>query len=116
MSVDEMDAGWVPAACTLPTAERPLRSAEFDELFAASLTRVARPATETVSLQLDPVPGVAARAASLAVRETDCCSFFSFTLTAANGELRLDVSVPPGQVEVLDALAARAATAAGSRS
>jgi hypothetical protein len=25
---------WTPDACTLPTADRPLRVAEFDELFA----------------------------------------------------------------------------------
>jgi hypothetical protein len=25
--------GWVPEACTLPTAERPVRRAEFDNLF-----------------------------------------------------------------------------------
>ncbi|WP_245718914.1 hypothetical protein [Micromonospora rhizosphaerae] len=31
------DDDWVPEACTLPTAERPLRVAEFDELFATAL-------------------------------------------------------------------------------
>ena len=29
-------------ACTLPTAERPLRLAEFDELFATAVRRVER--------------------------------------------------------------------------
>ncbi|WP_433352534.1 hypothetical protein ACQP25_05150 [Microtetraspora malaysiensis] len=28
---------WTPAECTLPTEERPLRVAEFDELFASAL-------------------------------------------------------------------------------
>ena len=28
---------WVPAACTLPTTEQPLRRAEFDGLFAKDL-------------------------------------------------------------------------------
>lgn len=28
------DQGWAPPACTLPAAERPLRLAEFDALFA----------------------------------------------------------------------------------
>jgi hypothetical protein len=30
----------VPDACTLPTAEQPLRLAEFDELFATAVRRV----------------------------------------------------------------------------
>ncbi|MFI7416085.1 hypothetical protein [Nonomuraea sp. NPDC049684] len=29
-----LSPGWTPSACTLPTAERPLRVAEFGELFA----------------------------------------------------------------------------------
>jgi len=29
---------WVPAACTLPTAEQPLRPAEFDALFTSAAT------------------------------------------------------------------------------
>ena len=33
--VDPLD--WAPEACSLPTAERPLRVAEFDELFTAVL-------------------------------------------------------------------------------
>ena len=34
MSIDQ---GWVPQACALPTGEQPLRSAEFDDLFATAL-------------------------------------------------------------------------------
>ena len=35
---------WVaPEACTLPTAQQPLRVAEFDDLFANSVTWVDRP-------------------------------------------------------------------------
>ena len=60
-------------------------------------------------------PEVAGRAAELAARETGCCSFFAFTLTATGGALTLDASVADPHVEVLDALAARASeTAAGS--
>ncbi|MEU9473975.1 hypothetical protein AB0D78_47270 [Streptomyces avermitilis] len=29
---------WIPASCTLPTTEQPLRVAEFDALFAERLT------------------------------------------------------------------------------
>ncbi|GAA2799200.1 hypothetical protein [Nonomuraea dietziae] len=46
--------------------------------------------------------------------ENGCCSFFSFTLTIADGGLTLEVAVPQEQVEVLDALQARAGAASGS--
>jgi hypothetical protein len=39
-------------------------------------------------------------------RETACCSFFTFTLTATGGALELAVAVPDSHVEVLDGLAA----------
>ncbi|MEV4838269.1 hypothetical protein AB0K05_27425 [Nonomuraea sp. NPDC049486] len=38
-----LDQAWVPSACTLPTAEQPLRVAEFDALFADAVRAVARP-------------------------------------------------------------------------
>jgi hypothetical protein len=43
----------------------------------------------------------------LAVREGQCCSFFTFTLTSDRAGLWLDVSVPEAQVSILDALAGR---------
>ena len=103
-----MSTPWVPASCTLPTVEQPLREAEFDALFADAVERVERPGPERVSLTLRPAPEVAARAADLAVRETGCCSFFTFSVIATAGELRLDVAVAAGHADVLDALAARA--------
>jgi hypothetical protein len=96
--------GWVPQACTLPTAERPLRVAEFDELFASGLLGVERVAPTHLRLVLEPALEVRAR--DLAARETACCSFFEFAFTATASELLLDVVVPPAHVDVLDALAA----------
>ncbi|WP_330275110.1 hypothetical protein OG205_05300 [Lentzea sp. NBC_00516] len=96
---------WAPEACTLPTAERPFRQAEFDELLATAVRH--RPERTRLVLDLEPRPEVAARAADLAVRETGCCSFFTFELTATGGGLSLAISVPDAQAEVLDALAAR---------
>lgn len=98
----------VPPACTLPTAQQPLRRSEFDGLFASAVRSVERVDRLRVRLELVPEPAVAARAANLMVRETECCSFFTFTLTATGGRLSADVTVPPGQVQVLDALADRA--------
>ena len=108
-----MDGTWVPDACTLPTVEQPLRSTEFDELFRDATTAVERIDARRVRLVLRPEAQVAARAADLTVRETQCCSFFRFTLTATGGGLTLDITAPPGQVAVLDALVDRARTAAG---
>lgn len=104
---------WVPQACTLPPAQQPLRLAEFDDLFATAVRSVARVDARRLRLELAPQAAVAARAADLAVRETGCCSFFTFTLAATGGQVWLEVSVPDGQVEVLDALAAAATATAG---
>lgn len=45
---------WAPQACTLPTAEQPLRIAEFDNLFATGLRGLDRVAPTTLQLHLDP--------------------------------------------------------------
>ncbi|MET7334731.1 hypothetical protein [Nonomuraea sp. NPDC005650] len=105
------DLGWAPSACTLPTAERPLRVAEFDALFADAVHTAVRPERTRLRLGLGFSPDHAARAAELAARENCCCSFFTFTLTIADGTLALEVAVPPEHVDVLDALQARASAA-----
>jgi hypothetical protein len=107
-----LDLGWAPSACTLPTAERPLRVAEFDTLFADAVRAVARPDRARLRLELVFGPDHAARAAELAARENGCCSFFTFTLTVADGSLTLEATVPPEHVDVLDALQARAGAVA----
>ncbi|MEV0194893.1 hypothetical protein [Nonomuraea sp. NPDC050691] len=48
----------------------------------------------------------------LVARETECCSFFGFTLTTGGKGLTLDVEVPAVHTKVLDRLAARAIEAA----
>ncbi|MGW5263822.1 hypothetical protein ACWEQG_22865 [Microbispora sp. NPDC004025] len=110
-----IDQGWVPSACTLPTAEQPLRLAEFDALFAEAVQAVRREERERLRLDLVLTPEHAARAAELTARENGCCSFFTFVLTVGGGGLTLDVAVPPEHVAVLDALQARAGSRAGAR-
>lgn len=98
---------WVPPSCTLPTAEQPLRVAEFDELFAGAVTGAERAEPGRLTLRLEPTPRVAATAARLAVEEASCCSFFTFALTTTGGQLTLDITVGAAHTDVLDALAAR---------
>jgi hypothetical protein len=115
--MDTIDSSetWVPQACTLPTQEQPFRVAQFDALFAASLTRVERPEPTRARLLLAADAEPAAR--HLAARETGCCSFFTFSFdqteaAVETGVVSMDVNVPAVQVPVLDALVARAEAAA----
>ena len=99
-----IDVDQAPEACTLPTTERPLRVAEFDRLFAREVAAVERLSPQAARITLPPSPETAAEAAHLVVRETQCCSFFTFSLTATGGRLHLDVAVPESQTPVLDAV------------
>jgi hypothetical protein len=109
MGTDRHAAGaWVPAACTLPTPEIPLRIAEFDGLFARSLLRVDRPEPTRLRMVLGGGDDVEAAARDLIARENDCCSFFDFSIARDGDRTLLGIRVPDGQVAVLDGLAARA--------
>jgi hypothetical protein len=99
---------WVPASCTLPTADQPLRRAEFDNLFAEDVLSVSQTSAGAVHLELRAEPYVAARAAGLATKETRCCSFFTFELTITDGMVELTVSAEPEHTSVLAALSERA--------
>lgn len=96
---------WAPQACTLPTSERPLRAAAFADLFSETVLGVERVEPARLRLELRASPQVAGRAAELVTAETACCSFFTFTLTASDRRLVLDIAVPATHVDVLDALA-----------
>lgn len=109
MTTTEDTTGWVPEACTLPTAERPTRVAEFDDLFATALRAQQRMTPTRLRLHLDPA--AEGRVRDLTGRETKCCSFFTFTFAHAGGVLQLDVAVPASHVDVLDGVAHRAAAA-----
>jgi hypothetical protein len=104
----------LPEACTLPTAERPVRLAEFDDLFATAVRRV-EPVTAThLRLHLAGPAGLAARVQELTTRETACCSFFTFTTTSQTDvddeAVALDVTVPAAYAGVLGSFAQRAST------
>lgn len=101
------DDSWVAVACTLPSAERPLRLAEFDDLFTKGVLGVEQSA-HGVRVELRPEPDLVARAAELAARETGCCSFFTFELSITHGRAAMTVSAASSHGEVLAALAERA--------
>ncbi|WP_433712403.1 hypothetical protein ACQP2U_40305 [Nocardia sp. CA-084685] len=96
---------WVPDSCTLPTAEQPMRVAEFELFFAESVRRMDRPASTRLELLLNRDAEVVGR--DLAARESGCCSFFAFTFDATDTGPVMRIEVPDTQVAVLDALAAR---------
>jgi hypothetical protein len=115
LAPDRTGESWAPEDCTLPTAERPMRAAEFTELFSESVLAVDRPEAERLRLALSPGRETAGQVAALTAAETECCSFFTFTLTVANDSLLLDIAVPPARIDILDALASRAAAAVAAR-
>ncbi|WP_241825628.1 hypothetical protein [Micromonospora sp. CB01531] len=99
----------MPDACSLPTAERPLRLAEFDQFFRDAVRGADRLSTQHLRLQLDGADQVEQTARDLTARESSCCSFFTFDIARPDSNsLTLDVRVPAEHVGVLDALAQRA--------
>lgn len=98
-------------ACTLPTRERPLRLAEFDTVFAGAVTSVASDGASAV-LALSGGPGLGERLLDLTARESSCCSFFEFTVSGPDEDLRLTITVPPTHGDLLHALVERAERAA----
>jgi hypothetical protein len=99
------EPSWAPEACTLPEEERPLRTAEFAGLLARTARVPTRPAPGRLRLVFAPSPETARTLRDLVARESACCAFFTFTVTDRQGELVLDIAVPPGREPVLDGLA-----------
>lgn len=96
-------------ACTLPTADRPLRVGEFDELFAGSLRSVTRTGETRACLLLAGDVTLAERARRLADAESSCCSFFTFGVSGVSrGQVALDIEVQPAYADVLAGLVSRA--------
>ena len=97
---------WVgPDACTLPTVEQPVRAAEFNSLFGDALTSVERASRTSARFALTDGEETAGRAQDLAARETECCSFFTFTITPTGPvSAVMEVTVPEAHADVLAAL------------
>lgn len=95
---------WAPEACTLPTSERPLRVAEFDDLSGYVLRSERVHATR---LDLSIPADVESAARDLGRRETECCSFFTFEFDSAGEAVVVHIAVPAEHISVLDAIEAR---------
>lgn len=93
--------------CTLPTTDRPLRQAEFDELF-GDIEALESPAATELVLHLRRDPEVIGRAATLAAKESQCCSFFGFRVTIDADQSSLAITTSGDHEQVLAAIADRA--------
>ncbi|MEV6632662.1 hypothetical protein AB0M54_18120 [Actinoplanes sp. NPDC051470] len=105
----------VPDACTLPTAEQPVRLAEFDTLFSTAVRTVEHLTATHARMRLTGPADLAATVRDLTTRESQCCSFFRFTVTPVPDEVVLDIEVPSRYADVLASLADRARTATNGR-
>ena len=117
MTTPSQPPTWAPNACTLPTAERPLRLAEFDDLF-ADLTSLDRRSPVHVRMRLVGAAGLEATVRDLTAREAECCSFFTFTtspVSTEGHEITLDIEVRAEHAAVLEALARQAQTVAAAQ-
>ena len=79
-------------ACTLSAGDRPARRGEWNELLALAVDRTQVPGG--LRLQFPPDPELAGRLGDLAVREQECCSFFTFTLHLTPDAVTLDIGAP----------------------
>ena len=109
------DLEWASVeGCTLPTADRPLRLAEFDDLFATSLQSIDRRGNTHARLLLAGDEALADRTQRLADAESSCCSFFTFDVSPTpEGQVAFDIRVPPVYSDVLSGLIARAEASRG---
>ena len=83
-------------------------------MFATAVRQVDQPDATHARLRMAGPAGLADTVRDLSARETECCSFFAFTVAtepAPDGEVVvLDVEVPVQHADVLASLAQRAST------
>jgi len=94
----------VPASCTLPSAQRPVRVEELEALFATA-SRTERVGDRHLRVSFTGRQGLDQQVRELTARESECCSFFAFAVSTLPGQVVLDVRVSAARVHVLDGLA-----------
>jgi hypothetical protein len=102
MNSDRASEPSPPIACTLSTEERPDRVNAWTDVLARA-TEQESTATG-IRLRFDPDSQLVSTIADLAVREAECCAFFTFTITVDSGGAWLAVDAPTEARPVLDAL------------
>ena len=75
---------------------------EWAELLSTAGSR--SPTAGGLTIQLGSDPGLAARAADLAVREQRCCPFFGFSVDISADGISLTVRAPDEAQEMVSAL------------
>ena len=91
-----------PIGCTLSSDDRAGRASAWAELLAHATDH--EPTARGVRMRFDAEPRLVSAVADLAVREAECCSFFSFTLTVDAERAWFEVAAPPDGRVVVDAL------------
>ncbi len=86
-------------ACTLTAAGRADRAATWSTLLAAAATRRTTAAGLRFTFPADPL--LIGQLAELAVREQECCPFFSFALGIHAADVSLTVQAPPDAYPLL---------------
>ena len=90
-----------PIACSLDGPGMADRLTEFRDLFADGLVGRDRTA-EGIRFRFRATDAIERRVRDLARRENECCPFFRFTITVADGEVLWDASAPDDAGPVLD--------------
>jgi hypothetical protein len=91
-----------PIVCTLPSDAGADRTRSWSEVLGRASER--ETTAGGMRLRFDADPRVVSTIADLAVREAECCAFFSFTITVDGRGVWLAVAAPPDGRPVLDAL------------
>ena len=78
-------------ACTLGAGDRAQRAARWEALTGRALRRASRTG-RGLRLDFDAGPGVEDELRSLVVLETECCAFARWSVSAAGGQLTVEVS------------------------
>ena len=108
--------GTGPSTSQIPATTTDHRAAATTNHQAATTNhKVAHPVTGPIPVQRAAEAVEPEDEEPLTARESACCTFFTFTITADPTEVTVDVEVPPVHVDVLDALQDRGAMALASR-
>jgi hypothetical protein len=95
--------GGIPIACSLSRPDLKDRGRRWAALAAQALTARANTA-QGVRLSFRPGPGTEEELRALAVAETDCCAWATWTVHAAPAELILDVDAPGAGARALQTM------------